>query len=244
MDLFFFEDEESVIGFASLSHRGLWPFIGARTYGADLPTKIAGSRLLPINRQGPSEQSSPSLGDRIRAGDAAAERELIDRFGRGVRMILRNAGVDTSAVDDLHQETFRIALEKIRSGELRSAAGLSGFIVSLARNLATDHFRRGRRLTTNDPAALESIPSPYPGALDRIVDGELVRCVRKVLEELRTERDREILRRFYLSSEDKEKICEDWGVSSLQFNRILYRARERYRELYETAVERERCMVS
>ena len=33
----------------------------------------------------------------------------------------------------------------------------------------------------------------------------------------------------------KEKICKDWGLSSMQFNRVLYRARERYRELYETA---------
>ena len=163
---------------------------------------------------------------------------MVERFSRGVKVILRNAGADTSAVDDLHQETFRIALEKIRGGELRYAAGLSGFIASLARNLATDHFRRGRRPTTNDPAALEAIQSPELGALERIEAGEQARCVRQVLEELGTERDREILRRFYLSAEAKEKICEDWGLSSLQFNRVLYRARERYRELYVTASSR------
>jgi len=72
-------------------------------------------------------------------------------------------------------------------------------------------------------------------ALDRIAAGEQARRVRQVLEELGTERDREILRRFYLSSEDKEEICKDWGLSSLQFNRVLCRARERYRELYEAA---------
>src|ERR1700687_470397 len=182
-----------------------------------------------------SEQSSRSLADRIRVGDAAAEWELVERYSRGVKVILRNAGTDASAVDDLHQETFRIALERIRRGELRDAAGLGGFMASLARNMATDHFRRGRRLATNDPATLESVQSSKLGALDRIVAGEQARCVRQVLEELGTERDREILRRFYLSSEAKEKICEDWGLSSLQFNRVLYRARERYRELYEKA---------
>jgi len=176
----------------------------------------------------------PSLPDRIRDGDAGAERQLIERFSRGVKVILRNAGADASAVDDLHQETFRIALEKIRSGELRCAAGLNGFIASLARNLVTAHFGRGTRATTNDPAALEAIQSPEPSALDRIVAGEQAWCVRQVLEELSTDRDREILRRFYLSSEAKEKICADWGLSSLQFNRVLYRARERYRELYES----------
>jgi len=219
MDLFFFEDEESVIGFASLSHRGLWR--------ARRRTKVI------ANRPTAAEQNTPPLAERIRAGDAAAERELIDRFGRGVRMILRNAGVDTCAVDDLHQETFRIALEKIRSGELRSAAGLSGFIVSLARNLATDHFRRKARLSSEDPETLEDIQSPHPSALDRLVDFEEAHCVRQVLEELGTKRDRDLLRRFYLSSEDKEKICADFRLSSLQFNRVLFRAQERYRELYE-----------
>jgi len=161
-----------------------------------------------------SEQSSRSLADRIRVGDAAAEWELVERYSRGVKVILRNAGADASSVDDLHRETFRIALEKIRRGELRDAAGLGGFMASLARNMATDHFRRGRRLATNDPATLESVQSSKLGALERIVAGEQARCVRQVLEELGTERDREILRRFYLSSEAKEKICEDWGLSN------------------------------
>ncbi len=141
-------------------------------------------------------------------------------------------------MDDLHQETFRIALERIRSGELRDPAGLSGFMASLARNLATDHFRRRKCPATDEAAALESVQSPELSALDRIVAGEQARVVRQVLAELGTERDRAILRRFYLSSEAKEKICEDWGLSSLQFNRVLHRARELYRELYETASSR------
>ena len=217
---------------ASLSHRGLWPLIGASTYSAGSPTKVAGKRLRPFTRLTASEQSSPSLADRIRAGDAAAERELVERFSCGVRVILRNAGADPSTVDDLHQETFRIALEKIRRGELRDAAGLSCFMASLARNLAIEHFRRPRPPSTNDQAALESVPSPERDALDRIVASEQARVVHQVVEELGTERDREILRRFYLSSEAKQKIREDWGLSGQQFNRVLYRARERYRELY------------
>jgi len=179
-----------------------------------------------------SEKQSRSLAELIRSGDAAAEQELVLRYSRGVKAILRNAAADRSVVDDLHQETFRIALEKIRRGDLRETSGLSGFIASLARNLATDYFRRSRRPDSRDAAALESIRSPETGALERIVAGEQARCVRQVLEELNTERDREILRRFYLSSEDKQKICDDWGLTSLQFNRVLYRARERYRELY------------
>jgi len=174
-----------------------------------------------------------SLAERIRAGDAAAEKDLVERYSRGVRVILRNAGADRFAEDDLHQETFRIALEKIRKGDLREPSLLNRFIAGLARNLATDHFRRKARLPSEDPETLEDIQSPHPSALDRLVDFEEAHCVRQVLEELGTKRDRDLLRRFYLSSEDKEKICADFRLSSLQFNRVLFRAQERYRELYE-----------
>ncbi|HME89949.1 MAG TPA: sigma-70 family RNA polymerase sigma factor, partial [Myxococcaceae bacterium] len=150
------------------------------------------------NRPTASEQSAAPLAERIRAGDAAAERELVEEYSRGLKVILRHVGADAFAVDDLHQETFRIALGKIRAGELRDAARLSGFIASLARNLATDYFRRGTRSATSDSAALESVQSLEALALDRIAASEQARRVRQVLAELRTERDREILRRFYL----------------------------------------------
>jgi len=181
----------------------------------------------------PTAQEGASLAERIRAGDKAAEKDLVERYSRGVRVILRNAGADRFSEDDLHQETFRIALEKIRKGDLRDPSMLNGFIAGLARNLATDHFRRKARLSSEDPETLESVQSPHASALERLVDFEEAHCVRQVLEELGTKRDRELLRRFYLSSEDKDQICADFGLSSLQFNRVLFRARERYRELYE-----------
>jgi DNA-directed RNA polymerase specialized sigma24 family protein len=55
--------------------------------------------------------------------------------------------------------------------------------------------------------------------------------VRQVIQELGTSRDRDILLRFYIAEEDKERISADFGLSSLQFNRVLHRARERYREI-------------
>jgi hypothetical protein len=52
-----------------------------------------------------------------------------------------------------------------------------------------------------------------------------------VLHQLGNERDRQILLRFYIAEEDKDRISADYGLSSLQFNRVLHRARQRYREL-------------
>jgi len=67
--------------------------------------------------------------------------------------------------------------------------------------------------------------------LSVLLEKERSTIVRRILKELKSERDRQILFRFYISEEDKEIICADLGLSSQHFNRVLYRARERFREL-------------
>jgi hypothetical protein len=46
-------------------------------------------------------------------------------------------------------------------------------------------------------------------------------------------RDREVLVRFYLDDQDREKICRELGLSEEHFNRVIFRARNRFRELVE-----------
>jgi len=58
-----------------------------------------------------------------------------------------------------------------------------------------------------------------------------------VIGELDGDRDRELLFRFYIAEEDKERLCEELGLTSLHFNRVLFRARQRYKELYERRVK-------
>ncbi len=44
-----------------------------------------------------------------------------------------------------------------------------------------------------------------------------------------------MLYRYYLAEEDKAAICADLGLSSLHFNRVLWRARQRFKKLLERA---------
>jgi RNA polymerase sigma-70 factor (ECF subfamily) len=171
-----------------------------------------------------------ALAQRIHAGDASAERLLVERFSRGVRAILRHATREAADVDDLYQETFRIALERIRDGAVREPSQLAGFIAALARNLAIEHFRRGRHISPGNAELLNEMEAPGQSPLDSIAAGEQAECVRRVLEELPVQRDREVLRRYYLTADDKDGICRDFGLSRLQLNRVLFRARERFRE--------------
>jgi len=48
---------------------------------------------------------------------------------------------------------------------------------------------------------------------------------------VRLVRDRELLVRFYLQEESKEELCRAFGLTELHFNRVIHRARDRFRDL-------------
>lgn len=185
----------------------------------------------------PATESAPEgaaeLVARILAGAPEAETELVRRYGRPVAIVLDRHTGGRAEAEDLFQDTFRLALEKLRAGQLREPAKLPGFLGHLARNLAIEHYRKtARRRTDGDDDAVSAVVSDRPGPLGQLLDHERAVLARRVVGELANERDREILMRFYLAEEDKDAIAADLGLTGLQFNRVLHRARERYRELY------------
>lgn len=194
----------------------------------------------PLRREAPAmtgngETSPADLVRRIRSGDPRAEEELIVRFGEGLTFLLRRWTRGHSDAEDLYQETFRLALEKIRRGEVRDPERLAGFLRSLARNLSIEHYRkaarRGSREEEIETAA--DMTNPDTGQLGQLLRKEKVGLVRRLLEELGSDRDRQVLFRFYIAEEDKESIRSDLGLTAPEFNLVLFRARRRYRDLYE-----------
>ena len=127
-------------------------------------------------------------------------------------------------------------IEKLRRGELREPAKLPGFLAQIARSLAIEHYRKARRRKTDpDSDAIAEVEASGSGPLSELLTREDAGLVRQVIRELGTERDRDILLRFYIAEEDKERISADLGLSSLHFNRVLFRARQRFKDLLENA---------
>ncbi len=186
---------------------------------------------------------------RIQAGDRAAESEFVARFSHGLLLMLRRLAQNPALADDLHQETLALVLEKIRRGEIREPEKLAGFIRSTARNLfIVDRRKEARYRPFDSPETSEEEgPRPEtlladrgPAPLDKVLAGEEARQVKRLLDELRYDRDRQLLLRFYLSDESKEEICADLEIESQHFNQVIFRARERLRELWERAEKRQR----
>lgn len=193
-----------------------------------LPLKsVARSIELPDSEQSIGEQ----LVARILAGDALAESELVTQYGRGILFLLQRQVRTRDVADDLYQETFRIAIERIRKGAVREPAKLNSFMQSIARNVAIDFYRReGKREDTVETAVLERHALPSSNPLERLLTAETQRWVRDAIDNLSNSRDRAILFRFYIAQHSKSRICEELSLSSIHFNRVLYRAKQRFRE--------------
>ncbi len=194
----------------------------------------------------PKQPADPAeLVRRIRAGDRPAEREMVERYSRGVTFLLLELTGDPARADDLHQETFHLVIEKVRAGELREPDKLASFIRNLARNLFIGEYRRKvKRPVVGGEEAVALSPDPAPGPLKRLLAKENAAIVRRLLAELEPRRDREILLRFFVAEHPKAEICADFDLSSLHFNRVLHRARGRLKNLLARHHKRHRLPAS
>ena len=181
----------------------------------------------------------------IRDGDRRAEEELVARYSLGLEVMLSQLTRNQSLAQDIHQETLALVLTKVRAGELRQAEALPGFIRSIARNLLIANRRKEARYASLDREAERSDPAQGPGPtfseapqLSQLLAQEEAERVRQLLGELRFRRDRELLVRYYLTGEPKEMICRELEVDPELFNRLLYRARQRLRQLWERSEKR------
>jgi RNA polymerase sigma-70 factor (ECF subfamily) len=89
--------------------------------------------------------TSPAAGDHVELvraaqdGDRDAYGQLYSRFARAVHAVLL-ARLPPAQVEDLVQDVFLHAMTKLR--ELREPAAFGGWICTLARRRAADHYRR------------------------------------------------------------------------------------------------------
>lgn len=189
-------------------------------------------------------KTAAGLVRRIAAGERGAETELIERYSRGLRFLLRRRCRDHELADDLLQDTWAVALERLRGPSLDEPERLAGFLSGVARHLALNESRKsGRQKTSPHSDFIEAIPDDESSPMLLASRAEVCAHVRRLLSELGQERDREILNRFYVREQDKDRICRDLGVDDSHFNRVLYRARQRLRDLVLREGARSRLRV-
>jgi len=171
------------------------------------------------------DESAELLAARIYQGDSTAETELINYFQRGLRLLILAKTYDASLTDDIVQEAFMICIEKIRQGKLRENDKTKPYLFAIAMNVLRDHRRKQQRFTDwneEDDARTEE----HLGE-SQMFEAERLRVIKRYIQELPTQRDREILEDFYLNEVSKENLCRSLEIDSVHFSRVLFRAKQR-----------------
>ena len=83
-------------------------------------------------------------------GDRLAFGELVRRHGSGVRGLLRRMGAEASLADDLAQDAFLVAFERI--GEFRGQGHFAGWVKKIAARLYLKRSKRQGWLTSLEEA--------------------------------------------------------------------------------------------
>ena len=171
------------------------------------------------------------LVSRIVAGDPVAETELVEQYSTGIRLMLLKRTGSRQLSKDICQDVMIVTLKKLRADGLRKPASLPAFIRQTAVYLSIDHFRKEKRYIHQEDGII-AVHTPHNDKKAKTIDHQQAgTLLEELLDQLSVERDREILRRFYLRDEDKAAICRDLGLSSTHFDRVLYRAKQRMRVL-------------
>ena len=197
-------------------------------YGCGLPP-----RMNTVEVGAKTDSLNETLCRRIRAGDLEAEAMLVAQLQSGLRLVAyRAAGGDQELAHDVCQEALVIIIRRLRSTGLENPATLAAFAAQTARNLVTAVRRKSyRQRTDRDGETIAGIADPRPAAQEQLAAGGIAAILNRILAELPGERDRTILIRFYLKEDDKSDICRDLNLSELGFNQVIFRARNRLRQL-------------
>ena len=197
----------------------------------------AGSGALgPVGRLGTMTMASDrELAERILAGDPEAESAFVARFERPLRYwLLRHERLGEAELEDLLQDTLLTTLMRLREGGLKDPDRLGAFVYNTAKNLRISAQRKARRQQTllgtyGDPRGSGEVAGPDELAERRALAG----IVRQVIDEMPVERDRQILLLHYLHGLDKKQVCILLDLDERHFDRVIARARKRFRALWQ-----------
>lgn len=161
--------------------------------------------------------------------DAAFER-LIRQNYAGLLALVRRRARDEQLAADLVNDAIVLALEHYRAGRISDPERIGGYIFQVAMNLLRNHRRKAENRSDlrADPESIDRSSSAHDSAVDGLDPGTIAQ-VRSAIESLPAQRDREIVKRFYLDEEEKESICRALGLSALHFDKVVFRARKRLR---------------
>ncbi len=165
-------------------------------------------------------------------GKPEAEQAFVEKYREPVLYFLFRRCGNRATAEDICHEALMIVLHRLREDSLAETAKLAAFIQQTAANLWINEQRKlSRRKTDTNEDAIARASHSTTEQFDVIATAELQQNVRKLIDEMPTDRDRRLLYRLYVEEADKHEICEELGLSARHFDRVVHRARQRFKAI-------------
>jgi RNA polymerase sigma factor (sigma-70 family) len=180
-----------------------------------------------------SDEEWDQLVRAIRVGDEGALEELY-RICRMFPACLIRRSLPPQEVEDAIHTVYLTSMEQIARGDLKQSSRLIAYLITIARRhvcewiakRSNDSSKTGKydddQIDTSRPE--DRVVSHHPGPERLCLEDERRALARFVLDQL-SEREREILQRFYVWEETEERIESAMGLTPTQFRLAKYRAK-------------------
>lgn len=167
--------------------------------------------------------SDKTLIEAVLAGDKAAYETLYDLYAPLVRAVCYDYTGNLADAQDLAQDIFMRAYEKL--DRLRNRDSFGKWLVGIAR-LRCQEWRRQKCRSENNNARLNEIQATAPEK----PDDSRIELLREMITKL-PEKERLALHTFYLRGNSADNVRRIMGLSRSGFYLVLKRARKRLEKL-------------
>jgi RNA polymerase sigma-70 factor, ECF subfamily len=182
-------------------------------------------------QQGPGSVDWAALVAQVKSGEDAGMEQLYKLFSRGIRYYLcRQLG--PQELDDKVHDTFLIVVNAIKRGDLREPERLMGFVRTVVRRQVAAYIEtavHNRREQTDLECGI-SVADRKQNPEQEAMVREKAELMQSALRAL-SQRDRDILIRFYLKEQTQEQICREMSLTETQFRLLKSRAKAKFGEI-------------
>lgn len=136
--------------------------------------------------------------------------------------------------EDIVQDAFMIVINNLEQGKVSNPRVILSYLRTTALNIGFEYLRQDKKFKSSiDHDLLEEIESSKEDILTTIIWNDKTKYVKQVITELKVQRDQDILYGFYFLDKSKVSICQQLELSSEHFDRVLYRAKQRLKQLIQ-----------
>jgi RNA polymerase sigma-70 factor (ECF subfamily) len=148
--------------------------------------------------------------------------------------VSHHVGSSCPDLEDLVQETVVRFLGALESEKFRNPDSMAAFLSGICNNVIHEYKRQTEKEPLREPLTDEYCDEYVPSGSEAPL---MRQAIGLALAQLPT-RDRELLRKFYLEEKDRSEMCRDLGQTEVQFRVTLFRAKQRFKQIYEDLVKR------